>query len=300
MGIEIDAYLEYLRNTKRYSEHTLIAYAEDLNQFVEFCEKSESVYRWEKVTCKVVRHFEAGLMAGILEFGEGKRRWKVKPQSAKSVRRKLSSLRSMFRYLLQKGVVESDPVELVIAPKIGKKLPVFVPEDEMNELLDNQFDYNDFSSFRDMMILKMAYCTGMRRSELVSLKVDDLDLTAKVVKVTGKGDKQRIVPLVDELLSDIERYLAVRVEKVKKAGEHPFFFITDKGKRAGGACIQNHVKKYLSMVRALSKSSPHVLRHSFATALLNNGKPALRLSVNCSDMQTLRQRRFIPTVLLKI
>lgn len=271
MGDEVDSFLEYLKDIKRYSLNTLIAYSEDLNQFVEFCEKVELIQKWSEVTSGMVRRFGAGLMAGTLEFGEGEKRRKVKPQSAKSVNRKLSSLRSMFRYLIREGVVEMDPVELVNAPKIRKKLPVFVPDDEMDELLDEGFEKNDFASFRDWMILKIAYCTGMRRSELAALKIEDIDMEAKVIKVVGKGDKERMIPMLDELVFDIRSYLAERELNLDKEKCDSTFFITDAGLPASAAYVAARVKKQLNKVRALSKRSTHVLRHSFATALLNNG-----------------------------
>ncbi len=271
MGDEIDSFLEYLKDIKRYSLNTLLAYSEDLNQFVEFCEKVELVHEWSDVTSGMIRRFGAGLMAGSLEFGEGERRRKVKPQSAKSVNRKLSSLRSLFRYLIREGVVDTDPVELVNAPKIRKKLPVFVPDDEMDELLDGVYEEGDFPSFRDWIILMVAYCTGMRRSELAALKIEDFDMEAKVVKVVGKGDKERQIPMLDELAADVKSYLAVREAKVNKEKAGTCFFITDGGLPASAAYIAARVKKQLNRVGALSKRSTHVLRHSFATALLNNG-----------------------------
>ena len=193
--MEIDSFLEYLQDVKRYSPHTLAAYAKDLNQFVEFCEKIELIGEWKEVTPKMVRRFEAGLMTGGLEFGEGEHARRPKAMTARSVCRKLSSIRSLFGYLMREGIVEDDPVELVLPPKIGKKLPVFVPTDEMDELLKKKFNPNDFSMLRDFMILEVAYCTGMRRAELVGLKVEDADMSGKVFRITGKGNKQRLVPL---------------------------------------------------------------------------------------------------------
>ena len=157
------------------------------------------------------------------------------------------------------------------APKIRKKLPVFVPDDEMDELLDEGFKKNDFASFRDWMILKIAYCTGMRRSELAALKIEDIDMEAKVIKVVGKGDKERMIPMLDELVFDIRSYLAERELNLDKEKCDSTFFITDAGLPANAAYVAARVKKQLNKVRALSKRSTHVLRHSFATTLLNNG-----------------------------
>lgn len=268
--MEIDSFLCYLKNVKRYSPNTLSAYADDLNQFVEFCEKVELIQEWTEVTSKMVRRFEVGLMSGKLEFGEGDRKRRPKPMTGKSVRRKLSTLRTFFKYRMREGLLTDDPTETVITPKIGKKLPVFVPDYKMDELLDEEaLGKNDFKTFRDMMLIMMAYYTGMRRSELVGLKVEDVDLSSRIIRITGKGDKQRIVPMLDELVDEVERYIDARDDKVK--GKHSFFFVTDAGAPANEKYVYRHVKNCLEHVTSLSKRSPHVLRHSFATALLNNG-----------------------------
>ena len=269
--METDSFLMYLRDVKRYSQHTITAYAEDLNQFIEFSEKYELIHEWTEVSSGMIRRFEAGLMAGTLSFSKGGDEIRIKPLSAKSVARKLSSLRSLFRYLLREGKVKDNPLEVVPVPKIGKKLPVFVPDDDMNELLDANFDYSDFASFRDMMILKMAYCTGMRRSELVGLKVADIDGSSRVIKIRGKGNKERLVPMLDELVADVDRYLQERQKVVGRSVTHNSFFVTDAGNPVNDMYVHRHVSKYLEKVKTLSRHSPHVLRHSFATALLNNG-----------------------------
>ena len=268
--MEINSFLGYLKNIKRYSPLTLIAYEEDLKQFIEFCEKVELIHEWTEVTPGIVRRFEMGLMSGKLVFGEGESKRHPKAMAAKSVRRKLSSLRALFRYLMREGKLDDDPTEVVVTPKIGKRLPVFVPDYKMDELLDEEMTGSDgFKELRDVMILMMAYYTGMRRSELVGLKVNDLDMSAGIVRVTGKGDKQRIVPLLDDLIEEIQSYLEARATLVK--GKHSFFFVTDAGKPANDKYIYRHVKDALGKVTSLSKRSPHILRHSFATALLNNG-----------------------------
>lgn len=267
--MEIDSFLDYLRHVKRYSALTVAAYEKDLNQFREFCEKCESIQQETEVTPKMVRRFEVGLMSGSLVFGDSASPKALKPMCARSVRRKLSSLRTYFRYLMREGVVAEDPTEMVVAPKIGRKLPVFVPEDQMDELLDGLAEEADFPILRDRMVLMTAYYTGMRRSELVNLKLVDLDLGAAVIRVTGKGDKQRIVPMLDELVAAFRRYLEMRNERVK--GKHEFLFVTDKGAPVYDKFIYRLAEKYLRRVTSLRKRSPHVLRHSFATALLNHG-----------------------------
>lgn len=269
--MEIESFLVYLKNVKRYSPLTLKAYEEDLNQFSEFCEKVELIHEWTEVTSGMVRRFEVGLMSGKLEFFKGDVVYRPKAMSPKSVRRKLSSLRTFFRYQMREGLLQDDPTEVVVAPKIGKRLPVFVPNYKMDELLDEkESGKEDFSTFRDLMLLMVAYYTGMRRSELVSLKLDALDMGAGIVRITGKGDKQRIVPLLEDLQEEIRDYLKEREKRIKGEG-HAFFFITDAGEPANEKYIYRHIKKCLGEVTSLVRRSPHILRHSFATALLNNG-----------------------------
>ncbi|MCM1032061.1 MAG: tyrosine-type recombinase/integrase [Oscillibacter sp.] len=269
--MEIEPFLVYLKNVKRYSPLTLQAYEEDLSQFSEFCEKVEFIHDWSEVTSGMVRRFEVGLMSGKLAFSKEGRVYRPKAMAPKSVRRKLSSLRTFFRYQMREGLLQEDPTEVVVAPKIGKRLPVFVPDYKMDDLLgEKESGKGDFSTFRDLMLLMVAYYTGMRRSELVSLKLDDLDLSAGVVRVTGKGDKQRIVPLLEDLQEEMLEYLEER-EKNMAGKRHGFFFITDAGSPVNEKYVYRHVKKCLGEVTSLAKRSPHILRHSFATALLNNG-----------------------------
>jgi integrase/recombinase XerC len=258
--MEIESFLLYLKNVKRYSPLTLVAYEEDLIQFSEFCEKIELIHEWTEVTLDVVRHFEVELLSGRI-FVSLKKKSKPKRLAASSVRRKLSSLRAFFRYLLREGVLSVDPMENIVLPKMNKRLPVFVPDYQMDELLDGKdVDTDDFSFFRDLMFMMVAYYTGMRRSELVRLRLIDFDFGADVVRVTGKGDKQRILPLLRDLKEEVLSYLSKRETIVN--GEHDFFFITDKGKPVNDKYIYRHVKKSLSHVLTLSKRSPHVLRHS--------------------------------------
>ncbi len=167
--MEIDSFLSYLKNIKRYSALTITAYKEDLNQFREFCEKVELIRQDEEITSKMVRRFEMGLMSGGLKIGGVDGEEKLRPMTARSVRRKLSSLRTYFRYLVREGKLTEDPTEIVVAPKMGKRLPVFVPDYQMDEVLDKHASDKDFANIRDRMVLMTAYYTGMRRSELVAL-----------------------------------------------------------------------------------------------------------------------------------
>lgn len=267
--MEIGLFLIFLQDVKRYSTLTVTAYGEDLNQFIAFCDKYELINEWAEVTSKMVRRFEAGLMRGGLAVGGKERNEKLKPMAARSVRRKLSSLRTFFRYQVKEGRLPEDPTDNIIAPKIGRKLPVFVPDYKMDELLDSEELEGGFPEFRDKMVLMMAYYTGMRRSELVGLRIEDVDLSSRIIRVTGKGDKQRIVPMLEDLTEYARIYLEKRKEKTGE--KHPFFFVRDNGTPVYDKFIYRLVVKYLGEVTSASKRSPHVLRHSFATALLNNG-----------------------------
>lgn len=273
--MNIDSFLIYLQDIKRYSPNTVVAYRKDLDQFLKFCE-SRQVTGYQEITGKIVRDWVVALMSGDPEGKKGKVGRKsggVKKTGdgmmPVSVRRKLSAVRTLVHYLMREGVITEDPTDIVVTPKIGKKLPVFVPDYQMDELLDSRELEGDFPQMRDRLVLLMAYFTGMRRSEIVGLKVCDVDFSARNIKIEGKGSKQRIVPIETELIEDIKIYLEKREEQTQ--GKHTCFFVTDKGTPVYDKFIYRLVVKYLGQVTSLSKRSPHVLRHTFATQLLNNG-----------------------------
>lgn len=253
--MEMDSFLVYLRDIKRYSGHTLTAYEEDLRQFFSFCRTKKPEMECGEVTPKMIREWI------VVEMSNG--------MKATTVKRKLSTLKTYFRYQMREGKIEEDPTDIINGPKTGKKLPVFVPDYKMDELLDGDLLQGGFPELRDRLILLTAYYTGMRRSEITGLKTNDIDFGTMTVKVEGKGQKQRIVPLAKELVEDMDCYLALRKEVVKM--EHGYFFITDKGVPVYDKFVYRLVVKYLGSVTSLSKKSPHVLRHTFATQLLNNG-----------------------------
>jgi integrase/recombinase XerC len=190
--------------------------------------------------------------------------------SSTSVHRKISCLRGFFHYLRKEGIVKSDPLEKVVLPKRKKTLPVFVGEEALNSLLDNNNFGNDFSGLRNRTIIEMLYLTGMRRAELIGLHNNDVDLRESTVKVTGKRNKQRIIPLTKPFTARLEDYVKVRNE-FAEAGKSDWFFITDKGNKLYDKFVYNLVRNYLSMVTTIEKKSPHILRHTFATHMLNRG-----------------------------
>lgn len=274
--MEIGDFIRYLEDVKRYSPNTLLAYKKDLLQFVTFCKETEMINDWRSVTPKMVRRWEVLLMEGSKAMA------KVSP---KSVRRKLSALSTMFVYLMHNGVVDDNPVKMVVLPKIPKRLPAFVAPEQMDELLDDYSLYGEgFSAIRDRVVVLTAYVTGMRRSELISLKLADVDDAQMVIRVTGKGNKQRIVPMTKELFDLLSEYRSARAEVVSM--EHGVLFVTDRGAPMYDKYLYRMVTRLLGSVTTQKKKSPHVLRHTFATALLNNGAciEAIRKLLGHSDL----------------
>ena len=252
--MQIELFLKYLSSVKRYSENTIIAYKADLYQFYEFCGLERSNEDFSRVTTKLVREWVVAEMRGDLR-GNGARG----KLSAASGKRKLSSVKAFFRFLVKEKVIEVN------------RLPVFVREEEMECTLDDAEKKKGFSGLRDFLILLMAYDTGMRRSEIIGLKVGNVDLSRRCIRVFGKGGKWREIPIMTELVQDIECYLDARSRVVE--GEHGMFFVTDKGKPLYANFVYRLVTKELESHTSLAKRSPHVLRHSFATHLLDNGAP---------------------------
>ena len=255
----INAFLDYLRLERNYSEKTIVSYRTDLLEFEEYLKKVDAELDFAKVDADVVRNW----MVSLMDDG----------RVATSVNRKLSSLRSFYRFLLKKKAVLVDPMLKVVGPKKKKPLPSFVREKDMDRLLDELLYDESFEGCRDRVILEMFYATGMRRSELIGLDDADVDLSAKLVKVTGKRNKQRLIPFGDELAEDLLKYIKVRNETLSQGAEA--FFVLKNGARMYPEAIYRLVRRYLSGVVTLKKRSPHVLRHTFATAMLN-GKAGLR------------------------
>jgi Site-specific recombinase XerD len=187
-----------------------------------------------------------------------------------SVHRKISCLRVFFRYLRKEGAIKGDPLEKVVLPKRKKSLPVFVSEQSLNNLLDGNNFGADFAGIRNRTIIEMLYLTGMRRAELIGLRIPDVDLQSAQVKVTGKRNKQRIIPLTRPFSIRLDEYLRMRNEKAS-ADSLDWFFITDKGNKLYDKFVYNIVTGYLAMVTTIEKKSPHILRHTFATHMLNRG-----------------------------
>jgi len=187
-----------------------------------------------------------------------------------SVHRKISCLRVFYRFLRKEGIVKSDPMEKVVLPKRKKTLPVFVGEEALDTLLDKNNFGDDFAGLRNRMVIEMLYFTGMRRSELTGLRDTDIDFSGSAIKVTGKRNKQRIIPLTGPFIKKLKEYIRSRNE-ITGAEKENWLFITEKGNKLYDKYVYNIVKGYLAMVTTIEKKSPHVLRHTFATHMLNRG-----------------------------
>ena len=250
-----ELFLNYLKYEKRYSEHTIIAYSNDLDQFIHFGEELDGAFCVEGTNYHLIRQWIISMMDGGV--------------CARSVNRKISTLKSFYKFLMREGTIENNPMEKVVLPKIGKKLPVFVQEKEMNRLLDGGFFTDDFDGKRDKAVLSLFYGTGIRLSELVGIRFSVLDLNEKMVKVNGKRNKERLVPFPTEIATVLNEYINIRNELFPHSGN--LIFLTDKGDPVYNKLIYRIVKRELSLITTIDKKSPHILRHSYATHLLNRG-----------------------------
>lgn len=250
-----DSFLKYLRYERNYSSCTLDAYRRDLDQFEAYL-RNESVFFDPKgIDADIVR----GWLVSLMENGA----------STTSANRKLSTLKSFFRYLQKIGEVDANPLRLVMGPKNKKPLPVFVRDSEMEELLQEENFEKDLQGSRTRLILEMLYVTGMRRAELIGLRLSDVDFSLMQLKVSGKRNKQRIIPFAEGLKMLIEVYLDFRKEICSNGVD--WLFVSDKGEQMPVSAVYKVVRERLASVTSLTKRSPHVLRHSFATSMLNNG-----------------------------
>lgn len=248
-------FLNFLKYEKRYSDHTVTAYEKDLDQFILFGSEMVEDFCLVEVDHHLIRQWVISLM------DQG--------MTVLSVKRKLSTLRSLYKFLLREGLMTKNPTELVMVPKSGKKLPQFVQEKEMNQLLDDPFFTKDFTGLRDKAILSLFYGTGMRLSELKGIRMADLNRGELMVKVLGKRNKERLIPYPHEIKVDLDNYIVVRNELF--GALNSFLFVTDKGEQTYDKLLYRVVRKYLSLVTTMEKRSPHILRHSYATHLLNRG-----------------------------
>jgi len=255
----VSSFIDYLRYERHYSAHTVDAYANDLVQFVAFLEEKAKtdgdVFDVDSIDADIVRLWLMGLMKQSL--------------SSTTVNRKLSALQSFFTYAVRKEIVQKHPLRLVNGPKKAKPIPYFIKEKELESLLDEETDAPAFEEIRNQLMLEMLYETGMRCSELVGLKDRDVDTNAMLLKVTGKRNKQRLIPFAGRLKEMINNYIDVRAKEAGVSGDS--FFVRKNGQPVTSAIVYYAVKKKLSDIPTLAKRSPHILRHTFATSMLNDG-----------------------------
>lgn len=251
----VDSFLDYLRVERNYSLRTIQSYEDDLLQFEVYFTNLDAELTWTTVDVDVVRQWVTSLMD--------------ESYTATSVNRKLSALRSFYRFLLLRGLLKQSPVQNLKGPKKKKPLPAFVKERDMDRILDEKPEADDFIGVRDHLIVETFYLTGMRLSELIGLEDKDVDLEARILKVTGKRNKQRLIPFGEELCHDFAAYVRLR-NAVVPVRSSEAFFVKPNGNRMTHSLVDSLVKKRLSEVVTLKKCSPHVLRHTFATSLLNH------------------------------
>lgn len=269
----LERFVKYLQYEKRFSPHTVTAYQNDLKQF--FAHTATSGQQ-TKLTEKEINARVGALLANISAITYTDiREWIMElmnlQQTPKSVNRKIASLRTFFKFLLREGLISTNPAAKIQAPKMGKRLPVVVEEEKIVHLLaDGEMFDDTFTGLRDKLIIEMFFGTGMRLAELVGLTETDVNLYDNTIKVLGKRNKQRIIPVNTQLKALLERYLDVKKNE-KFDNNSSALFVTTKGANAYPKMIYLIVHKYLSSISTQDKKSPHVLRHSFATSLLNHG-----------------------------
>jgi len=252
--IPLNAFLAYLQFEKRYSVHTITAYSNDLIQFFDFIAIQYDGMDYTAITGTMVRSWLASM--------------KEEELTGKTLNRKISSLKSFYKYQIQQGQLVKSPMETVISPKISKRLPSFIAENDMEQLFLNLSFAEGWKGYTEKMVIQLFYATGMRLSELIQCKENQVDLSKKIIKVLGKGNKERILPLSPELALELKKYIA---QKPAAANGNAHLFVNENGKDLQPKAVYTFVKFYLSQVTTLQKKSPHVLRHSFATHLMNNG-----------------------------
>ena len=252
----IQSFLDYLKYQKRYSQHTIISYETDLRVFFEYLQQQYQVDSPIDIKPAFVRSWLAeNKSLGI---------------SSKTINRKISSLRSFFKQQLKQGIITVSPMATIVSPKVSKRLPQFVEKKDMDTLFDHVEFPDDWNGLTQRVIINLFYNTGMRQAELISLKESQVDGANSVIKVLGKGSKERIIPVSRELMSDLQQYM-IKKRNAIPAADKIFLLVKEDGKKLYPKYVYQVVKKYLSLVTTIDKRSPHILRHTFATHLMNNG-----------------------------
>ena len=255
MDLNVDSFLQYLQKERKYSLNTVQAYENDLLEFSEFCEK--------RLSKDVLNVGVSDVREWIVERSDGSGAVGVR-----TVKRRISALRSFYKYLRREGLVSKNPAAVLVLPKASKPLPKFFREEEMGRLLDDVMTGDEFQDRRDKLIIDLFYQTGVRVSELVEIKDSDIDMGRGMLRVFGKRRKERLIPIGGKLLKEIEAYKAKRNTEVGKTSE---LFVRKNGEKLYRRGVYDVVHRSLTKVSSLKKRSPHVLRHTFASTMLNNG-----------------------------
>lgn len=259
MGMtECEKFIHYLRYEKRYSSHTVLAYRNDLEQLFGFLQITYDINDIKELTPQMLRTW-------MVDQAD-------KKQSNRTINRKLSAFKAFFRFLKKEGLIEENPLSKVQSPKAPKRLPSFVKEDKMELLFNENLFTDDFRGLRDSMVMELLYASGIRVSELTGLRESDVDFQRMALKVLGKRNKERYIPFGLHFKKKLEEYLTVKHNEFLIVDKNEgYLIVTDKGYRTYQKMIYRIVNKYLSFVTTQDKKSPHVLRHTFATHLLNHG-----------------------------
>ena len=249
----INSFLKYLQFERRYSQHTLLAYQNDLQQCQEFCNQNFEETELANATYPMLRSW-------IVQLVENK-------LSPTAINRKQASLKSFYKFLMKREMIADNPTRKLKALKTGTKVPHFVAEKELEQLIDNYHYGNDFQGWRDKLMLELLYGTGIRLSELMNLKEQDINNYQQTIKVLGKRNKERILPVSKSVAETITSYLRVKDQHFK----NDYLLLTDNGEKCYPMFVYRKINEYLKNFTSSSKCSPHVLRHSFATHLLERG-----------------------------
>lgn len=253
----ITSFIQYISTEKRYSKHTIEAYQNDLNQFFTYIEEAFETNNPNEISQSMIRSW-------IFEMAN-------KSISSRTINRKLSTLKTYYRYLRRHNLTSNNPLNNITSPKTNKRLPEFVNQEQMDFLFDESFFDYSFKERRDRLIIEILYFTGIRLSELINIKDTDVDLHQKQIKVLGKRNKERIIPFGNTLYYSIVEYISLRNKEISRKEGTMELLVTEKGEKVYKKLVYRIVNIYLSKVSTLKKTSPHVLRHTFATHMLNNG-----------------------------
>jgi len=254
----VEGFLDYIQKEKRFSKHTVVAYSKDLDQFLHHI-----IENLEIASIKEVDHHD--IRSWIISILEDDK------LQASSVNRKISSLRSFYKYMVRNEIVEKNPMAKITSLKMKKKLPLFLEQSQMMNLLDGMAFGDDFAGVRDKLIIELLYCTGMRRAELIGLETKNVNNSKQEIKVLGKRNKERIIPLSPQTIRLIQEYQQMSSDFFGHSQTEKYLFTDDNGNMMSDGFVYRKVNKYLRLVTTIGKKSPHVLRHTFATHMLNNG-----------------------------